>query len=116
MPRVKRGMIHTKKRKNLLEHVKGYKGHRSTKLRAARVAFLKAGVNAYRDRRLKKRTFRQLWQLRINAGARQNGTTYSRLTHALGIANIKLDRKVLSEIAAGHPNVFKKIVETAMKS
>lgn len=111
MPRVKRGMLHLKKRKNLLKKTKGYQGNRRTKLRSARVAFLKAGVNAYRDRRLKKRTMRQLWSVRLNAAARLNGTTYSKLIDALKKANIEIDRKVLSTIAAKFPVVFTKIVE-----
>lgn len=115
MPRVKRGTIHAKKRRSLLSKVKGYQGHRRSKLRAARVAFLKAGVHAYRDRRRKKRDFRRLWQIRINAGARQNGTTYSRLVNALKNANIGLNRKMLAELAANHPESFKKVVETATK-
>lgn len=99
-----------KKRRNLLRHVKGYRHNRSNKLRSARIAFLKAGVNAYRSRKRKKRLNRGLWQLRINAAARENGTTYSRLIHSLKTAGVEMDRKVLSEIAMKHPNVFKKIV------
>jgi len=102
-----------KKRRNLLARVKGYKHNRRNKLRSARVAFLKAGVNAYRDRRLKKRDNRGLWQIRINAAARENGTTYSKLINLLKKAGIELDRKVLSEIAKNHPNVFKKVMESA---
>ncbi len=104
-----------KKRRNLLAKVKGYKHNRRNKLRSARVAFLKAGVNAYRDRRLKKRDNRGLWQIRINAAARENGTTYSRLIDMLKKSGVELDRKVLSQIAAKHPNVFKKIVEGVTK-
>lgn len=76
---------------------------------------LKAGVYAYRDRRVKKRTFRRLWNIKINAGARANGTTYSKLINALKAANIGLDRKVLAHIAEHKPAVFSKIVEAAKK-
>lgn len=110
MPRVKRGKTHLKKRRNLLKKTKGFYGNRRTKLRAARVAFLKAGVNAYRGRRLKKRTMRQLWSIRLNAAARLNGTTYSRLIAALKRSGIVMNRLVLSEIAAKHPDVFAQIV------
>lgn len=110
MARVKRGMLHLKKRKSLLKKTKGYQGNRRIKLRAARVAFLKAGVNAYRSRRTKKRDMRGLWTIRLNAAARLNGTTYSQLINALKQAHIELDRKVLSEIAAKNPAVFAKIV------
>lgn len=108
-------MLHAKKRRNLLSKTKGYQNKRSTKLRLARVAFLKAGVSAYKGRRLKKRANRQLWSIRINAAARENGTTYSRLIHALKTAGIELDRKVLSAIAAQHPQVFKAITAEASK-
>ena len=107
--------MHSKTRKNLLSKVKGYRGDRSKKLRAARVAFLKAGVHAYTDRKKKKRNFRRLWQLRINAAARENGTTYSKLIHMLKTANIGLDRKILSEMAQKHPKVFEAILKTAQK-
>lgn len=113
MPRVKRGTMHVKRRNTLLSRVKGYQGNHRTKLRSARIAFLKAGKNAYRSRRLKKRDMRKLWSIRINAAARQNGTTYSRLIHTLQSAHIELDRKILSEMAAKHPTVFTAIVEAA---
>jgi len=115
MPRVKRGTQHTKRRRNLLSKVKGFKWGRKSKIRLAKPASLKAGAYAYRDRRNKKRTFRRLWNLKINAAARQNNTTYSRLINDLKKANIALDRKVLSQIAEKHPEVFSKIVETAQK-
>lgn len=113
MARVKRGMLHAKKRRNLLAHTKGFMNKRNTKLRLARVAFLKAGVNTYKSRRLKKRSMRQLWTLRINAAARQEGLSYSRLINALKTAGIELDRKILSTIAAEQPQVFKAIVAAA---
>ncbi len=103
-------MLHAKKRRNLLAKTKGYQNKRSTKLRLARVAFLKAGVSAYKGRRLKKRDNRKLWSIRINAASRENGTTYSRLIHALKVVGIELDRKILANLAAEHPLVFKAIV------
>ena len=113
MPRVKRGIIHMKKRRNLLARVKGFKWGRKSKIRLARPAMLKAGAHAFADRRAKKRTFRQLWNLKINAAARLNGTTYSKFINGLKKAGIELDRKVLSQIAQKHPGVFAKIVEKA---
>lgn len=113
MPRVKRGTQHVKRRKNLLSKVKGYRWGRKNKIRLARPAFLKAGVNAFRDRRAKKRTFRQLWNVKINAAARANGTTYSQLINDLKRSGIELDRKVLAQIAEKHPQVFTKIVDKA---
>lgn len=110
MPRVKRGTQHTKRRRNLLSKVKGYKWGRKSKIRLARPAMLKAGVHAYRDRKRKKRDMRALWNMKINAGARMNNTTYSKLIHALKEANVQLDRKVLAVIAEKHPEVFAKIV------
>jgi len=115
MPRVKRGTTHVKRRRNLLRAVKGYKWGRKSKIRLARPAMLKAGSYAYRDRRNKKRTFRRLWNIKINAGARANGTTYSRLINALKNAGITLDRKVLAQLAEKKPAVFSKVVEATKK-
>lgn len=84
-------------------------------MKQAKVAILKAGVHAYRDRKKKKRVMRALWQVRINAAARLNGLSYSRLMGALKKANIDLDRKVLSKLAAEYPKVFTKVVDTAKK-
>ena len=113
MPRVKRGVQHTKRRKNLLARVKGFGWGRKSKIRLARPAMLKAGAHAFRDRRAKKRVMRKLWTTKINAGARANGTTYSKLIHGLKQANIDLDRKVLAELAEYQPEIFAKIVEKA---
>ncbi len=115
MPRVKRGTQHTKRRRNLLARVKGFKWGRKSKIRLARPASLKAGVYAYRDRRNKKRVFRRLWNTKINAAARLNETTYSKLINALKLAGVELDRKVLAQIAEKHPGVFTKIVEAVKK-
>lgn len=113
MPRVKRGTQHTKRRKNLLKRVKGYRWGRKSKIRLARPAMLKAGVYAFRDRRAKKRSFRNLWTLKINAAVRELGTTYSAFIANLKKAKISLDRKVLAQIAENQPAIFKKIVESA---
>lgn len=84
-------------------------------MRAASTAVIKAGVNAFRDRRVKKRTSRALWQVRLNAAAREYGISYSKFMNALKKANIGLDRKVLSELAIKEPAVFKKIIENVKK-
>ena len=115
MPRVKRGKNHLKRRKNILAQTKGYMWGRKSKIKLAKVAILKAGKNAYRDRRLKKRDMRGLWQLRINAAARENGWSYSKLMGALKKANVGLDRKVLSELAMQYPEAFKSVVATAKR-
>lgn len=115
MPRVKRGVQHVKRRKNLLEKTKGYMWGRKSKLRLARIAFLKAGVYAYRDRRNKKRDFRRLWHIRINAAVRQEGLSYSRFMDLLKKTKITLDRKILAGLASHHPEVFKQIVAFVKK-
>ncbi|MEK7649135.1 MAG: 50S ribosomal protein L20 [Patescibacteria group bacterium] len=111
MPRVKRGTIHLKKRRKLLKEVKGYKWGRKKLIKLARPAMLKAGVNAFRDRRAKKRTFRSLWQIKINAACREHGLTYSRFISMLTKAHIGLDRKILADLAEHNPAVFAQIIE-----
>jgi large subunit ribosomal protein L20 len=111
MPRVKRGKNHLKKRKNLLRQTKGYKWGRKSKIKLAKVAVLKAGSYAYRDRRAKKRVARQLWQVKIGAASREGGLSYSKLLGALHKAKIDLDRKILADLAENHPTVFAKITE-----
>ncbi|MBI4435401.1 50S ribosomal protein L20 [Candidatus Uhrbacteria bacterium] len=111
MPRVKRGTQHIKRRKSLMEKTKGMMWGRKSKIRLARPAMLKAGVNAFRDRRNKKRSYRRLWQVRLNAALRPLGTSYSRFMDGLKKAGIGLDRKVLSQLAKDQPAVFMKIVE-----
>lgn len=111
--RIKRGVIHKKHTKNILKAAKGYRWRRKTSIKLAKVAVTHAGWNAYKHRRLKKRDFRRLWQIRINAGARQNGVTYSRLIPLLKAKNIRLNRKVLAELAAEHPTVFAELVKFA---
>jgi len=111
MSRVKRGTQHVKRRKNILARTKGMMWGRKSKVRLARIASLKAGVYAYRDRRVKKRVMRQLSQVRINAAVRELGTSYSRFINELKKKSIGLDRKVLSQIAREYPKVFEKIVK-----
>jgi len=110
MSRVKRGVMHAKRRRNLLAKTKGYKWGRKSKIKLARTAVLKAGVNAYKGRKQKKRDFRSLWTVRLNAAAREHGMSYSKFIDALKKANIELDRKVLAAIALEHPTVFAKIM------
>ena len=111
MPRVKRGTIHTKKRRNLLKKTKGFMWGRKSKLRLARVASLKAGAYAFRDRRAKKRVARRLWSVKINAGTRELGTTYSKFIHGLSLNKIELDRKILADLAENNPQTFKAVVD-----
>jgi large subunit ribosomal protein L20 len=113
MPRVKRGTQHVKRRKNLLARVKGFKWGRKSKIRLARPAMLKAGMYAFRDRRAKKRSFRSLWTIKINAALHDLDISYSRFINMLKMANIGLDRKILAELAEKHPTIFKKVVEAA---
>lgn len=109
MPRIKRGVMHSKHRKNILKRAKGMMWGRKSKIRVAKTAITKAGKYAYVGRKLKKRDNRMLMQVRINAAAREAGTTYSKLISALKKQGIELNRKVLSEIAMHYPEVFKKI-------
>lgn len=100
-----------KRRKNLLKQTKGYKWGRKSKIKLARVAMLKAGVYAYRDRRAKKRIARQLWQVKIGAASQVNSLSYSKLLGALHKTKIDLNRKILADLAENHPGVFTKITE-----
>jgi len=111
MPRVKRGVIHTKTRKNILKKAKGYKWGRKKLIKLAKTATMKAGAYSYRDRKNKKRTARQLWQIQLNAAVREHGLSYSKFMAGLKKAKIELDRKVLSELARKQPKIFAKIVE-----
>jgi len=113
--RVKRGNVARKRRKKILKLAKGFRGSHSKNFRTANQKVMKALCNAYRDRRKRKRDFRRLWITRINAAARQNGTSYSQLTGALKRANIQLNRKMLAYLAALEPDAFAKVVETAIK-
>lgn len=111
MARVKRGTQHTKARRKLWAKVKGYMWGRKSKIKLAKIASIRAGAFAYRDRRKKKIAKRQLWQVKINAASRQLGTKYSELINGLKKANIEVDRKILADLAQNKPDVFKKIVE-----
>ena len=113
MSRVKRGVTARQRHKKVLDQAKGYYGARSRVFRVAKQAVIKAGQYAYRDRRTKKRVFRQLWIARINAAARQCGMTYSQFANGLKKANIEIDRKVLSDMAIHDSAAFGAIVEQA---
>ena len=113
MPRVKRGVTARARHKKVMKAAKGYYGARSRVYRVAVQAVTKAGQYAYRDRRQKKRQFRQLWIARINAAARQNGLSYSRLINGLKKATIEIDRKILSDIAVHDKLAFTALVEKA---
>ena len=113
MARVKRGVTSHAKHKKVLKAVKGQWGRRKNTIRVARQAMEKAMQYAYRDRRAKKREFRSLWIQRINAGGRAEGLTYSKFINGLNKSGIKLDRKVLAEIAYDNPEAFKTIVKKA---
>ncbi|MCG8342450.1 MAG: 50S ribosomal protein L20 [Chlorobiales bacterium] len=114
MPRVTNAVASRTKRKRILKKAKGYWGSRGTILTVAKHAVDKAEQYAYRDRRVKKRTFRSLWIMRINAAARENGTSYSRLMDAMNKKNIDVNRKALAEIAVKDPAAFSQIVKSAM--
>ncbi|RMD69627.1 MAG: 50S ribosomal protein L20 [Bacteroidetes bacterium] len=111
MPRSTNSVASRRRRKKIIKAAKGYFGARKNVYTVAKNAVEKAWLYAYRDRRQKKRAFRRLWIARINAAARQLGTTYSRLMHALSSNGIQLNRKVLADLAMNHPETFKAIVE-----
>ncbi len=111
MPRVKRGVTARARHKKILALAKGYRGRRKNVFRIAKQAVMRAGQYAYRDRRTKKRVFRQLWIARINAASRNMGLTYSRFMAGLKKADIQIDRKVLSDMAIHDPAAFNSIVE-----
>ena len=113
MARVKRGVQAKAKHKKVLKQAKGYRGARSRTYKVAKQAVMRAGQYAYRDRRVKKRVFRSLWIVRINAAARENGLTYSKLIAGLKKASIDLDRKTLANIAVNDKEAFTKIAEEA---
>lgn len=113
MPRVKRGVTAHARHKKVLDKAKGYYGARSRVYRVANQAVIKAGQYAYRDRRQKKRQFRELWIVRINAAARENGMSYSRLIAGLRAAEIEIDRKVLADLAVFDKPAFTAVAEKA---
>ena len=116
MARVKRGVTSHAKHKKVLKAVKGQWGRRKNTIRVARQAMEKAMQYAYRDRRNKKRDFKSLWIQRINAGVRAEGLTYSKFINGLSKSGIKLDRKILAEIAYENPQAFKTIVKKAQSA
>jgi large subunit ribosomal protein L20 len=115
MSRVKRGKIAHKRRKHLLKYVKGFRWGRKAKYRAAKEAIYHAWEYAYRDRKVKKRDFRRLWQIQINAACRQLGIPYSKFIAGLKKNKIELDRKILSQLAKDQPEIFEKIIEKVKK-
>jgi len=109
--RVKRGVTTKAKHKKILKATKGMQGLRRHSIKKAKEALLKSWSYAYRDRRTKKRDFRRLWIVRINAALKEHGLMYSRFINMLKKKNVELDRKILAELAVSEPDVFKKIVE-----
>ena len=116
MARTKRGVVSRAKHKKVLKSVKGQYGRRKNTIRIARQAMEKAMQYAYRDRKAKKREFRSLWIQRINAGVRAEGLTYAKFINGLAKSKIKLDRKVLEELAYNNPEVFKSVVKKVQSS
>ncbi|MBW4534416.1 MAG: ribosomal protein [Cyanobacteriota bacterium] len=116
MSRVKRGNVARKRRKKILKLAKGFRGSHSKLFRTANQQVMKALRNAYRDRRKRKRDFRRLWITRINAAARMNGLSYSKLTHQLKQAEVGLNRKMLAQLAMVDPEAFTKVVEVAQSA
>ncbi len=111
MTRVKRSVTASKRRKKLLKHTKGFRYGRKTKYRLAKEALLHAWTHAFRDRRLKKRNARRLWQVKINAAVRKYELSYSKFIKALKDKKIRVDRKILAELAEKQPAIFEKIIE-----
>jgi large subunit ribosomal protein L20 len=116
MSRHKSVVQRRKRHKRLLKRAKGFFSKRKNSYRIAKQAVTKALINSYRDRKKRKRDFRRLWIARINAAARQNGISYSKLIHGLSVSNVKINRKVLADIAVQEPEVFSEIVKTAKAS
>lgn len=116
MPRTKGGIVSRRRRKRVLKLAKGYFGSKHTLFRTAKAQVMKSLSYAYRDRKNRKRDFRKLWIARINAGARINDLSYSKLMHGLKLANIDINRKMLSELAINDPNGFKNVCNKAKKA
>ena len=116
MPRVKRGVTTHARHKKILSQAKGYRGRRKNVFRIAKQAVIRAGQMAYRDRRQRKRQFRALWIVRINAAARESGLSYSRFMNGLGKAGIEIDRKVLADLAVSDKAAFARLAEQAKAS
>ncbi len=116
MPRVKRGTTTHRRHKKILKMAKGYRGSKSKLFRVANQQVMKSGNYAYIHRRLKKRDFRKLWIARINAAARDNGTTYSKMVHGLKVAGVDINRKILAELAVSDPQGFTQLAQLAKQS
>ncbi len=116
MPRVKRSVASRKRRREVLKQAKGYYSARGKHYRAAHEQLLHSGVYAYRDRRARKGDFRKLWIMRINAAARENGISYSRLISGLRVAEVEVDRKMLAELAVNEPEAFAALAQVARES
>jgi large subunit ribosomal protein L20 len=114
--RTTKGAARNRAKNRLFRKTKGYRGGRGTLLRTAKEAVVRAGAYAYRDRRVRKREFRKLWIIRINAAVRDRGMRYSQFINGLKIANIELNRKVLSDMAIRDPEAFDKVVEMAREA
>lgn len=115
MTRVRRDVAKRKRKKKIIKQAKGFKWSRKSKYKAAKEALMHAWTYAYRDRRTKKRDFRRLWQIRINAACQAQGISYSKFINALKKNKIELDRKTLATLAKNHPEIFKKIVDQTKK-
>jgi large subunit ribosomal protein L20 len=111
MTRIKGSKLHLKRRRGILKHTKGYRWGRKSKIKLAKTAKMKAGQHAFASRRVKKRTSRALWQIRINAAVREHGMSYSAFMNGLKKKDILLDRKVLSELASKQPKIIKQLIE-----
>ena len=115
MVRVKRGKASHKRRKKILKQAKGFKWGRKSKYRQAKEALYHAWQYSYRDRKAKKREFRKLWQIKINAFCRQQGISYSKFINTLKTNKIEIDRKILAQLAQNHPQIFEKIIRQVKK-
>jgi large subunit ribosomal protein L20 len=113
MSRVKRSIHARKKRRKVLEQAKGYRATKHSSYKRAKEQVQKSLQYAYRDRRVRKRQFRRLWIVRINAGARENGLTYNELMHGLKLAEVEVDRKILADLAVNDPAMFTALAEKA---
>ena len=118
MVRIKRGVAAHKRRKNVLKHTKGFRWGRKSKYRLAKQALMHAWTYSYRDRKVRKRTFRQLWQIHIGSASKSQGISYSKFIKALKDNKIELDRKILADLAENNPEIFQKIIKqvTSQKS
>ena len=116
MVRARSGKTVLRRRKRLRKLTKGFRLSRHNLVKQAKITLLRAGVYAFRDRRVRKRMFRRLWIVRINAAARQNGMSYGAFIHGLKLAGIELDRKVLADIAVRDPETFRRFAESAREA